>query len=474
VLTKKKRGRKTFSRARFDDICSMMRAHILPAFGKERVGDIATDLLDDYVAYKTAPDPASRRADASEEDRYVVREGARRVKRHLEPATIRDHIELISQMYRWGAEPAQNLTPGDPTVDVSVPDLPKSETKPLEPEHALLTLELMESGTPRTLGTVFVACGVRLAEGLGVPESAYTPKKDGNGALVVRRFLKRCGGKMEPSSSGKTDGAGRELTLPPFVADLIEEQIHRNRALPVHDGCLFPSTTGTAWNPSNYRNRHWTPAVNTAYVKIMHPIERERWLAKVPDDLRDVAEILTLQAVTVRAVATARFRDIRGGALWFTDVDGNERSVILPEDVADRLSERAAVEKPSGYLLPRRNGRKIKAEELVRLVFTEPFRQADMEFDQRIHRARHTFASMAGVANPDLPAVELQRQLGHSNAASREVYVHSFKFHQATPVDVISALKSCVPDASSASSADLELTAEEMEVIRVLRRRNAA
>jgi integrase len=473
VVTKKRRGTRTVKRARFDDVCSMMRAHLLPAFGKERLGDITTDLLDDYVAYKTAPDPARRRDGAgAQDDRYVVREGARRVKRYLEPATIRDHIELVGQMYRWGAE--QGLTAGDPTVGVTLPALPPPDTKPLEPEHALLTLALIEPGTPRTLATVLVACGLRLSEGLGMPETAYTPRRDAGGTLAVERFLTRCGGgRMELFSDGKTDGARRELRLSATAGGLIEDQIRRNRELPAHDGCLFPSVAGTPWNPSNFRNRHWTPGVNTAYVKLMHPIERERWLAAVPADLRDIAIVLTLDEVTVKAVSTARLRDVRDGALRFTDTDGNERSVALPDDVATSLAERANTE-PSGYLVPRRDGRKIHADQLVRLVFTEPFRAAGIRFDQRIHRARHTFASMAGVVNRDLPPVELQRQLGHSNAASREVYVHSFKFYEQNPADVLGFLETSPLGPSAPAPKGLDLTAEEIELIRALRRGKAA
>ncbi|MGA2930434.1 MAG: hypothetical protein ABSG43_31520, partial [Solirubrobacteraceae bacterium] len=118
----------------------------------------------------------------------------------------------------------------------------------------------------------------------------------------------------------------------------------------------------TAWSPSNFRNRHWYPAVYAAYAKVMPARERQRWLAAVPASLRLAAELLCVDEVTVEAVLDVRWQDLDGERFTYHDADGERRTVGLPPPLAAALEDtrtRAPAHPPSlapptGRIFPHR------------------------------------------------------------------------------------------------------------------------
>lgn len=419
----------TLQQARVDDLCSMMHAHILRAIGADRVDSVTSALLIDYIAAKkngTAP----------------VSAGA---KPKLTARTIHHHIGLIGQMFRWAVHRERRYADYDPTSGLDLPAIDEEETRPYELDHVEAILRQLQRGTIRRVGVFNFATGCRLGESLGAQETAW---RDAKSEIEFRHALKRSGGKTILGPRGKNRAARRDFAAGQTLAALVSEQLASNASLPTQTGHLFPTDVGTAWNPSNFRNRHWIPAVYAGYAKVMAPAARRRWLAAVPRELRDAARLLELDDVTIPAVLDAGWADVDGRDFRYVDADGRRRSAAMPAELADSLA--AARAPASGpRIFPGERGQRIALHRFVCVVFRDPFEQLGIRFDRRVHRARHTYVSLLAFVDPELNPTELQHRIGHSNAASTERYRHVFEQHRSRPADVLAFLTShSLPDAA--------------------------
>jgi integrase len=414
--------------ARLHDVRIIVTRHVLPAFGADTVDSVNSEKLLGYVAAKrTGLAPVAGQAHAK-----------------LTPRTIRHHVGVIGQMFRWAAHPERRYAGYDPTEGLALPPLDEEETEPFEPEHVNAIMRQLQSGTPRRMGTFVLATGARIAEVLGTLERSWKVESQ---MVEVRHVLKREGGRMVLRERGKTKNARRKLTTSAALAQIINEQVAHNATLPQASGQLFRTEAGTAWNPSNFRNRHWYPAVYAAYAKVMPPSERERWLAAVPNSLRLAAELLCVDEVTVEAVLDARWRDLDAERFEYRDADGNRQTAILPPALAAALSKTKAaapasppsLAPPSGRIFPHRKGQRIGRDWFIKTVFKEPFELIELRFDRRIHRARHTCVSLVSL-DPAVSEKELQRRLGHGHQSSTNRYRHSFRADERQPADVLAQL----------------------------------
>lgn len=239
------------------------------------------------------------------------------------------------------------------------------------------------------------------------------------------------------------------------MAEVVREQLAETAALPEEvrskPGHLFRTAAGTPWNASNYRNRHWYPAVYAGYAKVMPAGERERWLAAVPADLRPAAELLCIDDITVRAVLDACWANLDDGWLSYNDADGKRRSVELLPELADVLEAR----RQRAYAEPRRRGTRLPHEQtrifsglrgqpiamphFLNAVFRDPFAHIGLRFDRRIHRARHTYVSLVA-ADPKVSQRELQWRAGHADASTTGRYTHPFRADEDQVADVLEQL----------------------------------
>lgn len=353
-------------------------------------------------------------------------------------------------MFRWAAHPERRYAGYDPTQGLALPPLDEEETEPFEPEHVNAIIHHLQAGTPRRIGTFTLATGARIAEVLGALERSW---KVESRMVEVRHVLKREGGRMVLRERGKTKNARRKLTTSAALAEVINEQVAHNATLPQASGQLFRTQAGTAWNPSNFRSRHWYPAVYAAYAKVMPASERERWLAAVPVALRAAAELLCVDDITVDAVLDARWQDLDGDRFRYRDADGAWRTATLPLALAATLSDArakaparpASLAPPAGRIFPHRKGQRIGRDGFIKTVFKEPFERIELRFDRRIHRARHTYVSLVSL-DPAVSEKELQRRLGHGHQSSTSRYRHSFRADDGRPADVLGLFSAATND----------------------------
>ena len=414
--------------ARLRDMRIIVTRHVLPAFGADVVTSVNSEKLLGYVAAKRAG----------------VAPVAGQARAELAPRTIRHHIQIIGQMFRWAAHPERRYASYDPTQGLALPPLDEEETEPFEPEHVNAIIRLLPAGTPRRIGIFVLATGARIAEVLGTLERSWKVEAQ---MVEVRHVLKREGGRMVLRERGKTKNARRKLTTSAALAEVINEQVAHNATLPRTSGQLFRTEAGTAWNPSNFRGRHWYPAVYAGYAKVMPASERARWLAAVPASFRLAAELLCLEDITVEAVIEAVWSDVDGATFAYRDADGARRTVALAPALASALFQARAsapdhppsVAPPTGRIFPNRKGQRIGRDWFIKTVFTEPFARIELRFDRRIHRARHTYVSLVS-RDPAVTEKELQRRLGHGHQSSTNRYRHSFRADELRPADVLTQL----------------------------------
>jgi len=202
---------------------------------------------------------------------------------------------------------------------------------------------------------------------------------------------------------------------------------------------LFQTPVGTAWNPSNFRNRHWYPAVYAGYAKVMPASQRERWLACVPASLRLAAELLGIDAISVHAVLNARWPDLCGEAFAYIDADGRKRNATLPAELATTLAAAKPADAGAGRIFPGLRGQPIALSRFVKTVFRDPFELTGIRFDRRIHRGRHSYVSLVRL-EPGITKKQIQRRIGHGHASSTDRYEHLFRADDAKPADVLPRL----------------------------------
>ena len=431
--------------ARVDDIISIMERHVLPAFGTDPCSAVDSFRLNAYMRGKLGND---------EDPRHIPPvTGA--AKRKLAPRTIRHQIQVIGQMFRWGAHDERRYTAYDPTSGgLYLPKLDHVEAEPYELDDVETICRLTPAGTERRITQALFAAGWRIAEGLGQQEDGWRPARGPRlGQLAIRHALKRSGGKMELAERGKNPNAARTLSLSEQFGELIDEQVAHNATLPQVSNHLFRTEAGTAWNPSNYRNRVWYPAVYAARVKLMPEAQREQWLAHVPPDLRHAAQLLCIDDVTVRAVLDARRSDLDGNLFSYRDADGQRRTAELADDLAAGLLAGPADDQ-LGRVFPGRRGQPIGLDAFIKTVFREPFERTRQRFDRRIHRARHTFISVVSL-DSDISEKEMDHRAGHANAASRAPYTHLMAAQRAKAADILPQLAARPEGGDQAANAGL-------------------
>jgi integrase len=176
-----------------------------------------------------------------------------------------------------------------------------------------------------------------------------------------------------------------------------------------------------------------------------------RLLAAIPSELRLPTELLRYGLLDYESVLKATWEqyDEARRALHYTSVrDRQPLSVVFPDDIHERLLRLRAAEQDRGrgaddnYIFTRvGRGLPFYGNERFRFaVFGRGFKQAGLDYDRRVHRLRHTYASaqavMGGRRDKGAEIKALQRNLGHSDfTTTYNMYVHLWEDQEAEPAD---------------------------------------
>lgn len=237
------RGRHTLgnaSRARDD---SLLRNHVLPAFGGLPIGQVTALQVRSWVNTL--------------------------VKRGLAPRTIRDCHRIFAAIMRSAVD--AKLIPDAP-IGRGVVDLPKPERKRERflTEAELIRLVAAMPLSARVLVQTAAHTGCRWQELTGLKRRHLDLDK---GHIHVRGVIERVGGTIRYKEHPKSDAGRRTVTLTPSAVKLLKA--HIGSAKP-HE-YVFAGRDGGLIRESNFRDRVWNPSV-ALFVSGLSP-ERGRDLA---------------------------------------------------------------------------------------------------------------------------------------------------------------------------------------------------
>lgn len=207
---------------------SIGRNHLLPTFGSMQLGAITKQTIRTWVSGL--------------------------VSRSYAPGTIRKAYQLLSSALEAAVD--EGLLPHSPARGISLPRGERKEMRFLSTEEVA---RLADAIDPRYQAMVYTAAytGLRLGEltGLAVEHVEFLNRR-----LRVMRSLSEVKGKLSFTDT-KTSGSRRTIQLPAFLVDILAAHIAE---YPDPSGLVFTSPEGGPIRQTNFRRRHWTPAVRAS------------------------------------------------------------------------------------------------------------------------------------------------------------------------------------------------------------------
>lgn len=249
---------------------SHLRNHILPAFENRALGRI---------------------------EPLEVRAWVNDLVTKLSPRTVRDCYRIFGAIMR-AAVMAKII--GEAPVGRGVVDLPKVNRKPerflAEDELEAFAQEFDPFFRPIVYAAAYTGCRSQELTGLQRPFLDLKERK-----LHVRRVTARDGGRAYMKDYPKSDAGRRSISLPLRLVEILT--FHLARAPQGELDLVFPGRNGGIIGESNFRQRHWDPAV-------------ERFLAGLKQARRDQLTGFT-------------FHDLRHTHVsWLIDAGVHEHKIV--------------------------------------------------------------------------------------------------------------------------------------------------
>lgn len=213
----------------FEGYSSLMRVHIIPAFGSTRLDRIDRMTIESWMAdLRAAGLSASRR-----------RQGFQVLRQILE-AAVQDRY-----------------LPANPAAGVKLPKLSRREQLFLEPKQVGQVAALVP-GPFQALVYVFSYGGLRWGEAVALRRRRVDVLR---GRLEVTESMSDVAGQLifGPTKNYRN----RTIVLPRFLRDMLNEHLLHHSA-PGTDGLLFTAENGSPLRNSNFNRRVWKPTVEAA------------------------------------------------------------------------------------------------------------------------------------------------------------------------------------------------------------------
>jgi integrase len=238
-------------------------AYVAPAAGRVKLGDYAREWLESK--HKLKPSTRARyqvvldtviaaHADIALGDisRQLVREWVADLSIDLAPASVHKTVGVLRQVLAMAV--AENRLVMNPVDGVELPSVTAAEQR-------FLTLEQLHTladaaGDHRALVYVLGTCGLRFGE---VAELRWRDIDLDRLTIRITRSVTLVDGVFEIGSP--KSGKGRTVSLPAFVADLLQKNQTRSSSL---EELVFPDSQGGHMRGTNVRRRWWSDAVAAA------------------------------------------------------------------------------------------------------------------------------------------------------------------------------------------------------------------
>ena len=189
---------------------------------------------------------------------------------------------VMSNMFKFAA--ARDAVPRNPMRDVELPAQPKSRVKALTYHEAIQLREQLTDDV-RAVLDVLLGTGCRIGEALALRWKDVDLIPGRSTVNINGTLVHDLEGRLVRQDHPKSKNSNHSLFLPEFVAEML--LYRRANHVPVHarsnqwatsSAYIFPSTTGSAWNPSNFRKK-WRTQVAAAGFPDVKPHEIRKTVA---------------------------------------------------------------------------------------------------------------------------------------------------------------------------------------------------
>jgi integrase len=164
---------------------------------------------------------------------------------------------------------AWQMVPRNVTDAVEPPRPAPREMRPQSPAEARKLLDAAQGDRLEALYVLAATTGMRQGELLALK---WQDVDLGNATVSVRRTLTRSGGRYTLGEP-KTKKSRRSIRLTPRAANVLEQHLERQLSdiqmlgdNYADQGLVFSTDTGTPFNPSNVRQRSFTPLLRKASI----------------------------------------------------------------------------------------------------------------------------------------------------------------------------------------------------------------
>jgi integrase len=220
----------------------MVRNHIIPASGKQKVCQIDIGMVDKFLQAKLQPSSENETA--------------------LSPQTVRYLRGLLRRAWRFGMKWGW-VRDGTNMITLSEPiSVRREKTLVLTGEELPELLEAFSDRRDEALFTTALGLGLRFGEVLGLRWQDIDIDPDGGGTASIRFQLQRIDSKLQLTLP-KSESSQRTLFLPQFVSDALEgrretqdqEQLLCGEFWDNSLGLVFTNKDGGPLDPSRVRKR---------------------------------------------------------------------------------------------------------------------------------------------------------------------------------------------------------------------------
>lgn len=250
--------------------------------------------------------------------------------RGLAPSTVHRHYRTLRRMLQVAVD--RNLLAKNPCDPVTPPRIPHRDMRFLDPQE----IEALAKTIPdRYRAWLYVAtyAGLRWSELVGLRRRHV----DGNRITIAEQLIRRADGEWHRDQP-KTRAGRRSVTLPPFVAKLLEEHLKKWEA-PGPDGLVFANQLGNPLNGPSFRSNVFMPACAKAGLGtiVKKKGQRTRYVTDVRiHDLRHTAVAL---AIAVGAHPKAIQARMGHASITMTLDRYGHLFPEMDETIADRLQD---------------------------------------------------------------------------------------------------------------------------------------
>lgn len=207
---------------------SYLRNHVLPAFGDLALGHIRKSHIQEWVQALSS--------------------------QGLAPATVKECYRILNGILEEAVD--QRLIVESPCKRISLPRVAHREQLYLEPKDVERLADHIDPlFKPLIYSAVYLGC--RWGELVGLKrENLNLLKRE----VRIVGTLEEVQGQPRYVAETKTRASRRSLSMPPFLCEVLGEHLGEVR----HEEFVFVGEQGGVLRRSNFRRRHWKPAVSAA------------------------------------------------------------------------------------------------------------------------------------------------------------------------------------------------------------------